>query len=318
MRLVARELERNHMRVLGISRTGRIGRWYNGLAYSPAVSYRRAQYEDRFGELLRENGGGRANRIEMHDGLALDESHLLPHLDRVLSEGAAIVEERGGHQWNPERPYLQDIQGEDAVERYPSLLDFATASEVVGPVARHFGYVPQLSHSRLPLGVRVMESSTKFDPQPAGPWRASQLWHRDYHSSPTFYVIVLLRETGPENGPLHYLPKSTSDRVAAELRYGSRGAPYRVTDEVMYSLVDRAEVRTLCGPPGTVLFIDSSQCFHFGSRNPATPRYQVQYAYVSPIRNDFGDILRPQRGFPIRGGDSELRGLVLDRTPGTG
>jgi hypothetical protein len=314
MRLLGKVLERGHMRALGIRRTSRIGRRYNGLAYGAGRRYRAAQYETRLAALLRENGSDRPSGIEVSDGIALDPSRSLPHLDRLLYDMAEVIDERGGRQWEPARPFLQDILHEEGVIRYPSLLDFATSSEVVAPVARHCGFIPHLSHDPLPAGVRVMESSTWFDPQPEGPYRFSQLWHRDYHSSPTFYVIVLLREVTPRSGPLHYLSKSTSDRVAAALDYGSRRAPYRVPDEVMASLVDRREVRTLCGPPGTVLFIDSSECFHFGSRNAVTPRYQVQYAYVSPVRNDFGDILRPQIGYPLREGDSELRSLVLDRT----
>ena len=47
-------------------------------------------------------------------------------------------------------------------------------------------------------------------------------------------------------------------------------------------------------PAGTVMFLDSGRCSHFGSRKPANPRYQLQYAYVSPIRNDFSDLIRPQ------------------------
>jgi hypothetical protein len=304
------------MRALGFTRTSRIARWYNGLAYGPALSHRRSQYESGFAELLSENGSNGASRLEIRDGFALDESRSLPHLDRLLDEMAEVIDERGGRNWNAHRPFLQDILGPDGVVRYPSLLDFATSSEVLAPIARHFGYIPHLSQENFPPAVRVMESTTKFDPQPEGPYRSSQLWHRDHHSSPTFYVIVLLREATPESGPLHYLPKSTSDRVAAALGYGSRGVPHRVPDEVMDSLVDSREVRTLCGPPATVLFIDSSECFHFGSRNAVRPRYQVQYSFISPVRNDFGDLIHEPSTLPVQAGDSRLRRMVLERTFG--
>jgi hypothetical protein len=61
-----------------------------------------------------------------------------------------------------------------------------------------------------------------------------------------------------------------------------------------------------------VLFIESSACLHFGSRRPAKPRYQFQYSFTSPVRNDFMELWRPQRVFPVREGDPELRRLVLD------
>lgn len=314
MRPLGKVLEREHMRALGFTRTSGLARWYNGLAYGPTLRQRRSQYESGSAELPSDNGSDGASGIEIDEGFALDESRSLPHLERLLDEMDEVIEERGGRNWNAHRPFLQDILGADGVVRYPSLLDFATSSEVVAPIARHFGYVPHLSQENFPPPVRVMESTTKFDPQPEGPYRSSQLWHRDQHSSPTFYVIVLLRETTSQSGPLHYLSKSTSERVAAALRYGSRRAPHRVSDEVMDSHVDPQEVRTLCGPPGTVLFIDSSQCFHFGSRNAVKPRYQVQYSFISPVRNDFGDLIHERRRLPVRSGDSRLRRMVLERT----
>ena len=70
----------------------------------------------------------------------------------------------------------------------------------------------------------------------------------------------------------------------------------------------------VAAPAGTVLFLESSACFHFGSRKPAKPRYQMQYAFTSPVRNDFLELWRPQRLYPVRESDSPLRRLVLDRT----
>ena len=62
-----------------------------------------------------------------------------------------------------------------------------------------------------------------------------------------------------------------------------------------------------------MLFLESSACLHFGSRLPVKPRYQLQYAFVSPVRNDFLELWRPQRVYPVGQGDSLLRRLVLDR-----
>jgi hypothetical protein len=35
-----------------------------------------------------------------------------------------------------------------------------------------------------------------------------------------------------------------------------------------------------CYPRGTVLFIDSSACFHYGSRNSIKPRFQLMLGYA--------------------------------------
>jgi hypothetical protein len=309
---LAKALEKGDMRRLGLRRTGAIARGFNRRG-ERLVRLRRRAFEERFNELLTDNDGPVAKPIEMRDGFAIDESRSLPHLDAVLADGAELIEQYGGRKWEHEKPFLQNINPESALDRYPSLLDFATSPQVVAAVASRFGYIPALSGVP-PRGVRLMESSTTFDPQADGPWRESQLYHLDYHSSPTVYVVVALRDIGPDDGPLHFLGNSASTRVAEALDYGTRGVPYRLTDELVYSIVDESEVHRFSVPAGTVLFIESSACFHFGSRRPANPRYQMQFAFVSPVRNDFFELWRPQRVYPTSASDSELRRLVLDRS----
>ena len=116
-----------------------------------------------------------------------------------------------------------------------------------------------------------------------------------------------------DSGPFSWITASASRRVSDAFRYRARGAPYRITDEQFFSVIEPSEVQVLTGPPGTTLFIDSSTCFHMGSRNAVVPRYQVQYAYASPIKNDFSEILREQFAYPLADSDSPLRRMILDR-----
>jgi hypothetical protein len=299
---LAQALQKDDMRRLGQRRTSAIARRLNRRG-ERFIRFRREASD----ELLP------PPYIEMRDGHAIDDSGSLPHLEALLAEGAKLIEEYGDRKWEHEKAFLQNINPESAVDRYPSLLDFVTSEEVVSTVASCFGYVPPLS-GLLPRGVRLMESSTKFDPDADGPWRESQLYHLDYHSSPTVYVIVALRDIGPDDGPLHFLGKSASRRVVEALDYGARGVPYRLTDADVHAIVDESEVHRFSVPAGTVLFIESSACFHFGSRRPAKPRFQMQFGFTSPVRNDFLELWRPQRVFPVGPADSDLRKLVLDRS----
>lgn len=308
----AQAIQKQDARRLGLHRTGAIARRFNRRG-ERFVRFRRRLFEEGFEELLEGNGGSPGRRIEMRDGFAIDESGSLPHLDALLADGAALIERYAGRQWEHEKPFLQDISPESAMDHYPSLLDFVTSSDVVAAMTSCFGYIPALPGT-LPEGVRLMESSTRFDPEADGPWRQSQLYHLDYHSSPTVYVIVALRDIAPDDGPLYFLGKAASARVVEALGYGARGVPYRLTDEQVYAIVDPGEVHRFSVPAGTVLFIESSACFHFGSRRPAKPRYQMQYGFTSPVRNDFLELWRQQRIFPIGASDSKLRRLVLDRS----
>ena len=146
----------------------------------------------------------------------------LPHLQQLLKDSAEIIENRGQKPTDDfGKPFLLSIMKQDDIDRYPSVLDFATSSHIVSTVAKECGFIPPLGNS-MPPGVRLMESSTKFDPQPNGPWRSSQLWHLDYHSSPTIYVVVALRDITPDMGPLVFMSRS---------RFGKDGGSARLSGE---------------------------------------------------------------------------------------
>jgi hypothetical protein len=309
---LAKALEHDDMQRLGIDRTTRIAQWWNR-GRRPLLELRRRAYEERFEDVLAENGWPNGEvRLRLSDGFVLDTSGSLPFLDRLLAEMDEVIEERGLQKWEDlGKPYLQNILPPDFAERYPSLVDFGTSSRVMAVVAPAYGYIPHLSTS-LPRGIRLQESSTVHDPTPLV-WRDSQYWHRDYHTEPTFYVITLVRDVTDDCGPLHYVSASVSERVTKAFRYRSRHCSYRITDEQFYSVVDPSEVHKLVGPPGTTLFIDSTACFHMGSRNPVTPRYQVQYAYSSPVKSDFSEIIRHQLSYPWSSSDSTLRQMVCNR-----
>ena len=94
---------------------------------------------------------------------------------------------------------------------------------------------------------------------------------------------------------------------------------YRVPDEKIYSVIDRKEAIQFCYPRGTVLFIESSGCFHYGSRNSVNPRFQLMLGYTGVCRTDFGEVLQNSQVYPIGPTDSALRRMALNNRmkPGT-
>jgi hypothetical protein len=325
-RRVAAWLEHDHNRRLGSNRTMALARWFNGIKNRRCVRFREEQLR-RLDALYADNGAPATPRIELEDGWAIDTSRSLPHLDRMIEDAQVVIGERSGTaRGGGSRQHFQQLVTDEHIARVPSILDFATSSDVLQSVIGYLGFIPTLSAAK-PLGVRLAESSLAYVPDWDGKYRASQLFHCDYHDRPMVYVIVCLRDVTAESGPFSFLPRSVSDKAARELRYHTRGRPYRVTDDEMYRVIDRRELKELAYPAGTVLFIDSSRCFHFGSRDCEVPRYLMMYAYVSVQRTDFTDLLRKEaegpltdletrvrrRRYPVKESDPLLRRLVLDR-----
>jgi hypothetical protein len=299
----------------GIRNVMRLAKSYNRWRFRERSRRHDHAYAMELENLLIENGalGGQHPKIVLEDGWALDASHSLPGLDRLLDDAEQVARERAGKMHSSiQRPYFRDLMFyQYDIVKYPSWLDFVTSSEILATVTQYLRTIPVLSKTR-PPGIRFMESNQNLDTNPVGPYADSQLYHLDVHDTPLVYIIVLVRDVTMECGPWTFLPASVSARAAKALGNQKRGRPYRVTDEEMHRVVKPEEAIILAYPKGTVLFIDSSCCFHYGSRMAYKPRLQMMYAYTSVCRCDFSQTFIQSFRYPVKDQDSRLRKMVLE------
>jgi len=301
------------MKHVGIDRLRSFAKRYNQWRYSDRVRMHHDAFKNEFEALLRKNGtlSTFPSRIKLNDGWARDDWQRRPYLDRVLGQGGEVVRERGGKQHSGiQQPFFRSLLFPGDFEKYPAILDFILSSELLAVAAQHLRTVPVLSKT-LPAGVRFMESNAALDPDWAGPFRESQLYHLDIHDTPLVYVLVLVDDVTDESGPWTFLPASVSARAKAALRYQQPGTDYRVTDEQMYSVIDSKEAISFTGKKGSVLFIDSSACFHYGSRRSVRPRFQLMYALTTPCRCDMFQT-QYENKYPVPAGASRLRRMVTE------
>ena len=298
---------------LGIANTRKFAKAYNRIRYRAEIDEVVDGYQNRYDELFKgENpdfSGSPRNRLE--DGWVIDRSGNFPGLESSLAEADRLIEERGGQDRRgtalAQQDYLFHLNSIDELDRYPRLLDFATGSETVATVAEYMGMIPTIALN-LPLGIRVFESTEKYSKR--NTYNASQLYHRDIHDYPMVYAIVLVRDATERTGPWTFLPASVSDRASRGMNYQAWRKPYRVSDEEVYKYVDPSERIVFTGKRGDVLFLDSSLCFHYGSRDAVDPGYRIMYAYTTRCRSDFQMMLHRQE-FPRRESDSPLRKMIL-------
>jgi len=315
LRAITRPTSDNHpldMEWVGIGNIMRAAKIANYWRYGSILRARRKLYRQAGDDLLTGLGAPVQPRGVMEDGFLIDRSCAWPHLNDLMAQAEIIIAERGLTRVGvPGREWIRDIFQWSDWETFPAFFDFILSPDVISVVSRYLGFIPSLS-TTVPPGVRLTESHQ--DPSTIGqqPYRQSQLFHLDIHDTPMVYVIVLLRDVTEQNGPFCFLSTSTSDRVVKALGYQQRGKPFRLSDEAVFSVVDRSEMQVLTGKAGTVLFLDPSRCFHYGSRDAVTPRYQAMYAYVSPCRADFTQWLMPSKVYPRLSNEGTVHRLILD------
>jgi hypothetical protein len=311
---LARRLDADKMALLGIRNTMRVARAYNGLANGRRQRMRETVWGERFADLAAEAGAPSPTPLQMEDGWALDTSGSLPQLDEMLSQADEVIEERGGYAEVDDRyrAFFRNLITVEDHQRWPAFLDFATSPQLIATVGEYMGFLPALSNT-LPIGVRMVESGKHLDALSHLPPRDSQVFHIDPYDHPMVYVIVLVRDCTPDQGPFTFLPAAASKAASDRLDYWSRGRPYRLEDDEVFTAASREDVMQLVYPRGTVLFIDTSRCFHYGARDGESPRFQAMFAYTSVRRSDFTESYMPTPRFPVAVDASRLKRLVLDR-----
>jgi hypothetical protein len=179
---------------------------------------------------------------------------------------------------------------------------FVLDEPVVAAVTAYLGLVPVL---------HAIDLWYSFH-GPPDPVR-SQRWHLDSGDTTQVKVWIHCSDVGADSGPLTVIDAATSAALADRLSYDF-GEGHRVQDEQIEEAAGPA-VTPLEGPAGTVHFVDTSRCFHMGSRVAAdgTPRRVFVAQYLTPYAFRF----RPDHleKAPYRGladdASSELDRLLL-------
>ncbi len=172
--------------------------------------------------------------------------------------------------------FLQNVLDAGTLTRESAAVRFALRDDVLAAVSEYLRIVPFLT------SIQVFHSDT-VDGVPT----SSQLYHCDGDDVTQIKIFVYCSDVDPASGPLTVLDADASARVQRSTRYWYRS---RLTDEQVDAVVGDGHVYPILGPSGTAAFVDTSRCFHFGSRvAPGAParlvtmiQYQTPYSFMVP------------------------------------
>lgn len=147
----------------------------------------------------------------------------------------------------------------------------ALRPDIVSAVAGYLGVLPILEY------INVLCSN-----HAPAPLSKSQFLHCDSDEATQVKIFVLCTEVTTENGPLVILGADSSRRLRESVAYRHN---HRVTDEeAVAALGNLDDLHAITGPPGTICSVDTSRCFHYGSRvaAPTGRRVVVLMQYITP------------------------------------
>jgi hypothetical protein len=277
------------------------------LAY---IDARRAANRERDAERLRlaqRFAGLPGPHIPRDDGYQMLPPGTLSDLvEPVVAAGNQVIEqighkalvEHGGKSDFIARGFLPD----SAFAIDSPYFRLALDERIVGPVSAYLGVVPVLTEIDAWYSVH----------QPNAPKR-SQLWHMDSDDTTLIKLWVHLSDVDARSGPLTAFGANDSARLADAVAY-NYGDGYRVPDDRVSPVFGAERQVAFVGPPGTVDFIDTCRCFHFGSRVSAdgAPRRLLMVEYQTPYAFEFANYRKEARYRTLAAAaSSDLQRLLL-------
>ena len=159
-------------------------------------------------------------------------------------------------------------------EKEDEITNFALQEKFLNIISEYLGICPSIN------SIQFISSNSEKDN-----FYSSMNWHLDSHHEKLIKIIFLPFDLDDQNGPTHFLDKRTTQKIIKEDNYFS-GPNYFSDEEFkkVYSNYDE-KIKKLVGKKGDFLIIDTSKCFHMGSRN-AKNRYQMFFTYTPVLTFD--------------------------------
>src|SRR5581483_3645674 len=216
-----------------------------------------------------------AGFIPKERGYARFDANTLPGTSEAVAAVRAIIEERRKTGWKQKRVNPVDhLELPEHFRDYPALMNFALSDAMLQIVSGYYGMVPQLKE----IGIWVT--------RPQKEQTNSLLYHLDKPETQILGLFMNVEHNDLEKGPTTFIPADVSRRVRQATDYESiyfRGSGFLSGDTVFKYCKPEDQV-VLEGAPGTGGFVDTSNCFHFGSRCQAGERIMMMVKFMLPHR----------------------------------
>lgn len=245
-------------------------------------------------------------KIPENEGHVFLKPGELPHAESIISTCQTIyrdVKESGAPlDFSANNLFATDLKTRTT---YPvdlgavdGLLECALSDEMIAMVSEYLGEVPILASAQLYISRPGMTKRI-----------GNSLFHRDRGDSRQVKIFVAINEIDGEAGPFTFIPPGPSAVIEKTLRPEAK----RLSDEDVFAVVPKSEQLEFTGPPGSAVILDTSRCFHFGSRCKSKDRVVLLLQYLSRFapgepQTYFWDVRYDQDGYR----NDEVKHLVME------
>ncbi len=207
-------------------------------------------------------------KIENKKGFLKVESELIDKnlLENLFNETKIIFNERKEKEYK--NPNLKALIKNNEVKIGSSLYKLATNEKIINTIANYLGVVPVCTY------INLWYSPKKNNPNLEG----SQLMHLDHEDFQQIKLFFFCEDVDKDTGPLVALDQKDSTNIQKKLGYNLKEQNKRISDNTL----NKFKFNYLTGKKGDLYLVDTSQCFHAGSRTSKKDRYVIMIQYLTP------------------------------------
>ena len=169
------------------------------------------------------------------------------------TEKLSRLQEIKSRQIQSHKNFWTRLTDDDANKNLPTshpLVNFALQEEILQIVSAYLGEPAFLEYA-------ILTYSEHTPP----PFKVSQLWHVDRDHRRMVKLFVYLTDVNDlTSGPFTFLEKGKSEKVRGGF------VKRHLNDETMNLFINSDEIIQMFGSKGSTFLVDTSRCYHMGSR----------------------------------------------------
>jgi len=211
-------------------------------------------------------------KTKSHNQYAPDDSW---EVNALIDNAKILVDNTDMRNWkNRTKNFLRvDIVNQKKLTVDSPLIKFALSTRVITTASSYMGFVPILYSASI--------WHSRYTPDlPC----TSQLYHCDWEDVINVKLFVHVSDITDIDGPTTVIPADTSQVIRDNVKYTYGEPGYRIDDEHIREQANDVKEIALTGPSGTIAFLDTCRCFHYGSRisSETANRTVAVIQFVSP------------------------------------
>ena len=217
--------------------------------------------------------------INDHLGFKFYEKNLLEennlHVERLIDSINKEIEIKDLKKKQRNDSLNTIMKSEDFNEKSDAF-KFVTSDFILKVVSKYLGYIPLLTHI-----------SVWWSPNDKIYEQSSQFYHLDHEDYRQIKGFLFLKDIDEESGPLHAISSNQSLIIQKEISYNMQSQNKRIQDSTISELNKKNKnkfvTKEFLGKKGDLLLMDTSKCFHFGSRKSTKERLILSFQFITPF-----------------------------------